>query len=169
MIAAVPSNKSLTHNVLNGVSRLIERLTNTNMIKAEQSGCIVLSVNSDKQVWIDSAINTLVTPDEDHDAGWKKIRRVKTRFELMRRINITADSLVGKVDNDSNGRKTIISQLQSVGSAMVSEGKIVQLSCYEDTDFTSDGDEAYFRIEVIDKDSAEHIYMQYQFQFSSIV
>ena len=87
----------------------------------------------------------------------------------MRRINITADSLVGKVDNDSNGRKTIISQLQSVGSAMVSEGKIVQLSCYEDTDFTSDGDEAYFRIEVIDKDSAEHIYMQYQFQFSSIV
>lgn len=169
MIAAVPSNKSLTHNVLSGVSRLIERMTNTNIIKAEKSGCIVLSVNSDKQVWIDSAINTLVNPDEDHDAGWKKIRRVKTRFELMRRINIVADSLVGKVDNDSNGRKTIIAQIQSVGSAMVSEGKILQLNCYEDPNFTSDGDEAYFRIEVVDKDSAEHIYMQYQFQFSSIV
>lgn len=169
MIAAVPSNKSLTHNVLSGVSRLIERMTNTNIIKAEKSGCIVLSVNSDKQVWIDSAINTLVNPDEDHDAGWKKIRRVKTRFELMRRINIVADSLVGKVDNDSNGRKTIIAQIQSVGSAMVSESKILQLNCYEDQNFTSDGDEAYFRIDVVDKDSAEHIYMQYQFQFSSII
>lgn len=169
MIAAAPSNKSLTHSVLNGVSKLLERMTNTNIVRAEQSGCIVLSVNSDKQVWIDSAINTLVTPDEDHDAGWKKIRRVKTRFELMRRINIVADSLVGKVDNDSNGRKTIISQIQTIGNAMVSERKIVQLTCYEDTNFTSDGDEAYFRIEVVDKDSAEHIYMQYQFQFSSIV
>lgn len=168
MIAAVPSNKSLTHSVLNGVTRLLERMTNTNIIKAEQSGCIVLSVNPDKQVWIDSAINTLVTPDEDHDAGWKKIRRVKTRFELMRRINIVADSLVGKVDNDSNGRKTIMSQIQAIGSAMVSEGKILQLNCYEDTDSAPDGDEAYFRIEVIDKDSAEHIYMSYQFQFSSI-
>lgn len=168
MIAAVPSNKSLTHSVLNGVSRLLERLSNSNIIKAEQSGCIVLSVNSDKQIWIDSAINTLVTPDEDHDAGWKKIRRVKTRFELMRRVNIVADSLVGKVDNDSNGRKTIISQIQSVGTAMISEGKIVQFTCYEDSDAVSDGDEAFFRIDVVDKDSAEHIYMRYQFQFSSI-
>lgn len=168
MIAAAPANKSLTHSVLNGVSRLLERLSNTNIIKAEQSGCLVLTVNSDKQVWIDSAINTLVTPDEDHDAGWKKIRRVKTRFELMRRVNIVADSLVGKVDNDSNGRKTIISQLQSVGAAMISEGKIVRFTCYEDTDFVSDGDEAFFRIDVVDKDSAEHIYMRYQFQFSSI-
>lgn len=168
MIAAVPSNKSLTHSVLNGVSRLLERLTNTNIITAELSGCIVLSVNSDKQVWIDSAINTLVTPDEDRDAGWKKIRRVKTRFEMMRRVNIVADSLVGKVDNDSNGRKTILSQIQEVGTAMISEGKLVRFSCYEDEAFVSDGDEAFFRIDVVDKDSAEHIYLRYQFQFSSI-
>lgn len=169
MVAAVPANKSLTHTTLNGVSRLIDKMTNSNIVKAEQSGCLVLSVNADKQVWIDSAINTLVTPDDDHDNGWKKIRRTKTRFELMRRVNIIADSLVGKVDNDDNGRKTILAQILSVGTAMISESKILQMNAYEDPDFVSDGDEVYFRIDVVDKDSAEHIYLRYQFQFSSII
>lgn len=169
MVAAVPANKSLTHTVLSGVAKLNERLTNSNIVKAEQSGCLVLSVNADKQIWIDSAINTLVTPDEEHDAGWKKIRRTKTRFELMYRVNTIADSLVGKVDNDTNGRKTILSQLLSVGQAMIAEGKLVQMECYEDENYVSDGDEAYFKIDVVDKDSAEHIYLQYQFQFSSLV
>lgn len=167
MIAACSSNKSLTHTVVTGFNETLERLTNTQIIKAEQSGCIVLTMNSKKQVWIDSAINTLITPSDDKDDGWKKIRRVKTRFELIRRINVTTDNLIGKVDNDQNGRATIISQIQSVGTAMIDEGKLISCRVMESELYKSDADSAWFCIDVIDKDSAEHIYTMFKFQFST--
>lgn len=169
MIGSVPSNQSLTHTVLKNCTNVLERLTPSQMAKAETMGCIVLSMNPDKQVWIDNAINTLITPAENQDKGWKKIRRVKTRFEMLRRCNQTTDNLVGKVDNDSNGRKTIISNLNAVGADMISEGKLSYFNASESDLFQSDGDSCWFQIVVVDKDSAEHIYAMYKFQFSTNV
>ena len=40
-------------------------------------------------------------------------------------INTTTDDLVGKVDNDNNGRATVISQIQGVGDSMREEGKLI--------------------------------------------
>lgn len=65
MIGAVSSSSSLTHTVISGFSEILERLTNTEMISAEKKGCIVLSYNKVKQVWIDNAINTLITPADN--------------------------------------------------------------------------------------------------------
>lgn len=168
MIGAAASNVSLTHTVINGFTEILEKLTNSQITEAEKKGCIVLSLNSSKQVWIDNAVNTLITPADNEDDGWKKIRRVKTRFELIRRMNVTADNLAGKVDNDMNGRATVVSQLQAVGTAMVSEGKIVSCDVAESITNTADGDSAWFDIAVVDKDSMEHIYLTYKFQFSTI-
>lgn len=167
MIGAVECNSSLTHTVIPGFSKILDKLTNTQIIAAEKKGCIVLDYNKYKQTWIDYAINTLVTPADNQDDGWKKIRRVKTRFELMRRINETADALVGKVDNDINGRKTVVSALSDVGEAMVEEGKIISCEIVESSTYKADGDSAWFDIAVIDKDSMEHIYMTYIFQYST--
>lgn len=168
MIGAVAANSSLTHTVVNGFSETLERLTNTDIITAEKKGCLVLSYNKAGQVWIDNAINTLITPADNQDDGWKKIRRVKTRFELIRRINNTTDDLVGKVDNDTNGRATVISQIQGVGDSMREEGKLVACSVTESSAYTADGDSAWFDIDVIDKDSMEHIYLTFLFRFSTI-
>lgn len=167
MIAAVASNSSLTHTVINEFTDTLERLTPTEITKAETMGCIVLSMNNKDQVWIDSAINTLITPPDNKDKGWKKIRRVKTRFELLRRCNDITDDLVGKVDNDRNGRLTIKAQLDDVCFNMRKEGKIISYSIMEDPSYEADGDSAWFIIDVIDKDSAEHIYTSYGFQFST--
>ncbi|MBQ6091357.1 MAG: phage tail sheath subtilisin-like domain-containing protein [Lachnospiraceae bacterium] len=167
MIGACSSASSLTHTVINGFTELLENLTNTQIINAEKKGCIVLSYNKEKQVWIDSAINTLITPADNQDDGWKKIRRVKTRFELMRRVNDTTDKLVGKVDNDANGRKTVISQVQGVGDAMKEEGKLIACAVTESTVYKADGDSAWFDIDVVDKDSMEHIYLRFLFRFST--
>lgn len=153
--------------VITGFTEILERLTNTEMIAAEKKGCLVFSYNSTKQVWIDNAINTLIVPAENQDEGWKKIRRVKTRYELIRRINITTDALIGKVDNDTNGRSTVISQIQGVGDAMVAESKLVACKVTESTIYTADGDSAWFDIDVVDKDSMEHIYLTFLFQFST--
>ena len=167
MVGAVSSASSLTHTVISGFTDLLERLTPTQITKAEQKGCLVLSANSGGQIWIDSAINTLVTPAENQDKGWKKIRRVKTRFELLRRCNDVTDNLVGKVDNDSNGRKTIISQLNNVCYEMQKEGKLNFYKVAESELYKADGDSAWFTVDVVDKDSAEHIYTTFGFQFST--
>lgn len=169
MIGAVSSGSSLTHTVINGFTEILERLTNSQIIAAEKKGCIVLTQNKSGQVWIDSAINTLITPADNQDDGWKKIRRTKTRFELIRRCNETADALVGKVDNDDNGRATVIGQLQGIVDDMVAEGKLVSGTVSESSTYTADGDSAWFDIDVIDKDSMEHIYVTFWFQFSTNV
>lgn len=44
---------------------------------------------------------------------------------------------------------------------------VTTMACYKD--ITTDGDTCGFDIEVIDLDSAEHIYLNYYFQFSTIV
>ncbi len=167
MIGSVSSRLSLTHAVITGFSDLHERMTNPNVTRAEKMGCIVLTMNTKNQIWIDSAINTLITLPDNKDAGWKKIRRTKTRFELLRRCNEATDELVGKVDNDPNGRKTIIGQLLEIGSNMIAEGKLVSFNAAESNLYVADGDSCWFVIDVIDKDSAEHIYLFYNFQFST--
>lgn len=169
MIGSVSSKLSLTHAIISDFTDLYERLTNTDVITAEKSGCIVLTMNTKNQIWIDSAINTLVTLPDNKDAGWKKIRRVKTRFELLQRCNEVTDALVGEVDNDNNGRKTIIGQLNGVGSDMISEGKLTSFKASESSSYVADGDSCWFVLDVVDKDSAEHIYLFYNFQFSTNV
>lgn len=167
MIGAAPANISLTHTVVSGFTELLEKLTNTQMVSAEKNGCIVLSCNQSGQVWIDNAINTLVTPADNQDEGWKKIRRVKTRFELIRRIHITADHLIGKIDNDRSGRAAFTSQIQEVCDSMVEEGKLVACSVAESSVQKAGADSAWFDIDVVDKDSMEHVYLTFLFQFGT--
>lgn len=167
MIGAASSGTSLTHAAVGGFTEVLERLTNTQISAAEKSGCLVLSHNRRGQVWIDNAVNTLVQPSEDQDAGWKKIRRVMARFELVRRINAIADELIGKVDNDINGRSTVACRIQEAGDAMREEGKLVSCRVSETGLDAADGDSAWFDIDVVDKDSMEHIYLTFRFQFST--
>ena len=167
MIAAVDANTSLTHNVIAGAVSLTEPLTNGEIIKAETKGCLVLTLNDSDQVWIDSAINTLVTPDATMDEGWKKIRRTKTRFELMDRVDSTCEKLVGNVNNDTDGRQTIMAAAQKVINAMIEEKKLMRGSTvYEDPANPAEGDSAWFKLAIDDIDSAEKIYLTYQFRFA---
>lgn len=168
LIAATPSNQSITHTVISRYTELGELLTNSQVAKAEQRGCLVLSVSPNNEVWIDSGINTLVNPTDNKDDGWKKIRRVRTRYELLYRANSQADALVGKVDNDVNGRAIIIGKVQKIINDMIQEGKLVQGTVSENTTYASDTDNCYFDFDVIDKDSAEHIYLFWKFRFSTI-
>ncbi len=168
IIAAVPANQSVTHYVISGYAGLAETLTNTQIEAALLSGCIVLTTNSTGQVWIEQGINTLITPSGDEDEGWKKIRRVKTRFELMQRIGDTVDKLVGKINNDTDGRAAVVAAGQSVIDTMIAEKKLASGSqMSEDESNPAKGDSAWFIIAVDDIDSMEKIYLTYRFRFSS--
>lgn len=168
MIAAIASNKSLTHKVITGAVSPAEMLTNSQMDNAVDHGMMALSVNSSDQVWIDYGITTLVTPTGDDDAGWKKIRRVKTRFEIMQRSSDTTDAIVADIDNDTDGRTAVKQAVQGVLNAMVSEKKLASgATVSEDSTNPASGDSAWFLIQADDKDSLEKMYFTFQFRFSA--
>lgn len=50
---------------------------------------------------------------------------------------------------------------------MIAEGKLTAITVSESTANVADGDSAWFDIDVVDKDSMEHIYLSYRFQFST--
>lgn len=168
MIANCESNASVTHLVIQDAVRPLEDLTNAQMIQAEQKGCVVLSPNDEGQVWLDNAINTLITLGNGQDLGWTKIRRTKCRFELMERVNRTLDRLVGRLNNDANGRATCITAMQRIINEMCAEGKLF-LGSYaaEDPGHTSEGDRAYFVLYISDIDSLEKIYLDYNFSYAN--
>ena len=165
-IAYLPSNDSVTHKVIPGATKVVGALTNTEVIEALQSGCLVFTMSASGNVWIEQGINTLVTLSSDQDKGWKKIRRTKTRYELIDRINIATENIVGNVGNDDNGRDTFIAAAQGVVNAMIAENKLQEGSVGLNPAYTPEGDSAWFLIDVRDLDSIEHIYISYLFHFS---
>ena len=168
MIAGSESNTSVAHLVIQNALELIEPLTNGEIIKAEESGCLVVSLNEDDQVILDNAINTLITPGNNMDEGWKKIRRTKTRFELIYRVNRTCERLIGRLTNNTNGRATILAAMQGIINEMIGENKLFAGSyAAEDEVHRPEGDKAYFVLYISDIDSMEKIFINYNFTYGN--
>lgn len=167
MVTAVRSNDSLTHTPVARAVGLLEPLTDSQIIKAIRSGCFVISKSNTGQIRCEKAINTLRTITEEKDQGWKKIRRTKTRFELMYRIESTLDTFIGKVNNDNDGRAAIIAAAQQVIDTMAGEGKLLPDGTFMlDPNNPPAGDSAWFVIAVDDIDSFETGYLTFRFRFS---
>lgn len=167
MICSGSAAESLTHTVIKGAVGLNEGLTNAQIKAALKSGCLVITTSKTRQIQIEKAINTLVTLGADQDAGWKKIRRVKERFELMDRVDTTLEPMVGKVDNDTDGRAAIVAAAQRVIDAMIGEKKLLAGTVIEDEANPPRGDMAWFILAVDDLDSIETIYLTYRFRFAA--
>lgn len=71
------------------------------------------------------------------------------------------------MDNDKNGRETVISKLNEVGKAMIQEGKLISCNVTEYPGRQANGDYAYFLIDPVDKDSLEHLYLYYNFTYNT--
>lgn len=167
-IAKTPTTQGITHAVIEEATDLCETLSYAQYVAAIQAGALMLSKSSDGAIWYDSGINTLTNPEPGtEDNGWKKIRRVKIRFELFDRLDRALNPKVGRVSADSDGIADIIQTGQRVLDAMVTEGKLLAGATFtEDTDNPPSGDSAYFIIQADDIDSLEMIYLQYQFRYS---
>ena len=169
VIAATPSNKGITHTVINGATALCESISYSQYEAAIEAGMLLTSLSADGSVWYDSGVNTLITPEEGiQDDGWKKIRRVKVRFELIHRLDLALAPKVGKVSADSDGVADIIQTGQRILDAMATtEGKLFPGATFtQDTENPVSGDSAWFIIQADDIDSLEKIYLQYQFRYS---
>ena len=167
VIASTPANASIVHSVISSATEPTETLTNAQYSDAITSGMLLLSMSKSGQVWYDSGINTLVTPDADQDEGWKKIRRVKTRFELFYRIDLALEPKIGKINCDADGIGDVIQTAQRVIDTMANEGKLLPGGTFTtDPNLPYGGDSAWFVIDVDDADSLEKIYLHYRFRYS---
>lgn len=167
LIAGIPSNESITHTTIKGASELTEIFTNNQYERAISAGMLTFSLSASNAVWVESGINTLALPEADDDEGWKKIKRTKIRFELMRRINDTTEPLIGRVNNDNDGRMTIIQVSNEVCNSMVAENKLMAgAHCELDPDNTPRGDSAWFLVYADDIDSLEKMYFTFKFRFA---
>lgn len=171
VIASTPSNKGITHSVISEATELCESLTYAQYEDAIDAGMLMLSISADGSIWYDSAINTLTSLDETQDEGWKKIRRVKVRYEMIDRLDRALAPKVGKVSADSDGIADIVQTAQRVLDSMANnEGKLQPgASFIEDPSNPYSGDSAWFIIQADDIDSLEKIYMHYQFRYSQNV
>ncbi len=167
MIAGTPSSQSITHATLTGASDICEHLTTNQYENAITSGMLTFSVSASNVPWVEQGINTLTSLADNMDTGWKKIKRTKVRFELMQRINDAVEPLVGKINNDDDGRMTVVQFGNAICNTMVAEGKI-STGAYMAVDDTATniGDSATFMIYADDIDSMEKLYLGFNFRFS---
>ena len=167
MIAGTPSNEAITHLPVTGAVDLTEPLGNYQYERAIQAGMLTFSTSAANTVWVESGINTLVLPGSKEDDGWKKIKRVKVRFELFQRLNDTVEPLVGRINNDPDGRMTIIQLGNGVCNAMVAEKKLLTgARCELDPDNPPQGDSAWFQVYADDIDALEKLYFAFKFRFA---
>lgn len=167
LIAATPANRGITHTAVAGATELCESLTYAQYEDAIKAGMLMVSPSPDGQVWYDSSINTLITPAGNEDEGWKKIRRVKVRFELFDRMDRSLAPKVGKISADSDGIADVVQTGMRLLASMASEGKLQPGGIFaEDPDNPYAGDSAWFIIQADDIDSLEKIYLHYQFRYS---
>ncbi len=167
MVASTPSNQSLTHKVVSGMTDVLEMLTNSQYEQTIDAGMLTFSTSSAGNVWIESAITTLNMPQGEDDEGWKKIKRTKIRKELMNRASATVEPLIGNINNDDDGRATVLIAIGKLLQLMFVEGKLLEGGSIEvDKDNLPEGDSAWFNIYADDIDSLEKMYFVYKFRYS---
>lgn len=167
MIVSSAYNASLTHVPVTGSIGVVGELSHTQYKEAIQSGMLAFSLNPDGLAQIDYGINTKVTLEDDEDEGWKKIRRTRTRFELIDRVVLTLHPYLGKWNNNEDGRAFVITIANGIIQTMINEGGLEAGQLIVDPDNAPAGDAAWFRFtNLVDLDSIEKLYVDFGFQFS---
>ena len=158
---------SLTGKTITGGIGIEGELTASQYNEAATSGMMVFSLNSDGVPQIDYGINTLVSLGEDEDEGWKKLRRVRTRYELIDRITVKIHkAMANDKDNNNDDRQFICTLANGEILQMTIEGGLESGKMIVDPTTTPEGDSAWFTFDnLVDLDGLEKAYLAFGFQY----
>lgn len=153
LVAKTPINKSITFHAV-GIDDVTLRLTNPQVKAGLKKGSLMM-IHDGEKVKIERGITTA-------QEGVKKIRTARARQAMQMDITKTAsDNYIGKVDNNPDGQKALISAIKAYlellarNNVILLEDIIVQL----DPNYESKGDECYIAAHVTEVDSMEEIYL----------
>ncbi|MBM7633830.1 phage tail sheath subtilisin-like domain-containing protein [Geomicrobium sediminis] len=160
---SVDYRDSLTHKRVVGSTGIYSDLDIRQYDEAAKSGMLVFSESNEGSAMIDYGINTKTTFDENEDLGWNKIRRLRTRYELIDRLVGVSDGLIERgMDTNDDGRAQFIMEGNEVIQNMpgIDSGEIV-LS----TTNPPHGDSAWYEIiNITDLDSVEKYHLNFGFR-----
>ena len=158
---------SLTGRTITGGIGIAGELTANEYNEAATNGMMVFSLNADGIPQIDYGINTLVSLGEDEDEGWKKFRRVRTRYELIDRITVMiSKAMANNIDNSHDDRQFVITLANGVIGEMTREGGLASGEMIVDPAYKPEGDSAWFKFDnLVDLDGLEKAYLAFGFQY----
>lgn len=160
---------SLTKKTVRGSVGVYGELSSSQYNEAAKNGMLVFSLNPDGLAQVDYGINTLVSVDSEEDDGWKKIRRVRTRFELIDRVAFTLSKAMGSgdgIDNSSDGRQYVITVANGIINDMIMDGGLESGELIVDEQNLPKGDAAWFKFrDLVDLDGIEKLYLAFGFQY----
>lgn len=166
LIASTPVNRSLTNQVVSGAKSVVGGFNRSDTEAALNAGMLTFSTNHLGQVYISQGITTFVTPTADLDRGWSKIRRTRTRDRLMNRIYAAWFPIIGQMNNDADGRSTLIQVAQVEIDAMIAERALIAGQIVTDPARASGADYAYFVADIDDLDGIEKVLLTANFRYA---
>jgi hypothetical protein len=127
-----------------------------------QNGMIVFNLDDNRRAQIAAGVTSYVTLDGVHSRRWKNILRVVRRYRLM--INVSAAWQHLDVENDENGRGTVIAKAQDEIDTLVKGRYFTGGSCQVSLTPTPPTDDlAYFLLNVTDQGKIERLVGMFQF------
>lgn len=164
-VAGITAGASITESntgkIVEGATEIINPLGNDDIIKALNSGKLVLSTNQDGAIKIEKDINSLHTFTPDRNYAFSKNRVIRILDEIGTSIsNIWERTYLGKVSNDELGRTLFKSSIINYLSTLENEGAIQNFdSSTVEVELGNNVDVVLASITIQPVDSMEILYM----------
>jgi hypothetical protein len=148
LIAGTAINKSTTYEVV-PADDVNKRLTNSQIKTSLSKGSLVLTHDGEK-----------VKVEQGLTASVKKIRAIRARQAVLNDVTKTAsDSYIGKIDNNTDGQKALISAVKAYLERLEDSNVLTDISVGLDPQFQSIGDSVFLAISYREIDSMERIFL----------
>lgn len=165
LIAGTPINKSTTYKQLEDVSDVTVLLSDTQIKQALKSGSFILTRDTNPETYaisikVEQGINTLTVYGENESKKFSKIKCIRTLDTIDYDTGyLAATSVIGELDNDDDGRATLISLFKKYLETLA-DSKAISSDFLTEVDaaFVSEGDVVYLNTQALTVDKIEKIF-----------
>ncbi len=166
LIAGQPLKASTTY-AASPFDDVTRRWTRSEQEQAVQGGVFLL-VHDGRRVKVLRGVNSLVSPREGQNKGWKKIRKIRVMDQINADLQRTAeDAYIGKVNNTEEGRLALIGAGKQYLQTLAAEN-VIEATGFDVTldprfygsapQFTPEDDQVFLAWTADDTDVMEQIF-----------
>lgn len=159
LIAGAGINRSITFSRIPDGADVGLRLTHSEISEGIAGGLLIL-VFDGESVRVEKGINTLTTITSEKPLSYSRIRTIAVLDAVQDGLNDGLTDLVGQVNNDEDGRATILGAAQAfldelMAARALKPGAFVEL----DPEHVQDFDNVFLRVGLQPQDSIEKIFV----------
>ena len=119
MTAGANINQSNTARIVDGATKIINNLSNSEIIEALQNGKFLISESLSGKIKVEQDINSLHTYSADRNYSFSKNRVIRTLDEIgTTTVSTWEDKYMGKFNNNSTGRELFKLDLSAYANSL---------------------------------------------------